>query len=42
MHATSPRWKEIVRSEFPWEREALEYLRNRLPDAEHYRARPRA
>jgi len=38
MEANSPRWKEIARSEFPWEREALTFVRERLPDHEPYRA----
>mgnify|MGYP005843466437 FL=1 len=38
MEANSPRWKEITRSEFPWEREALCFVRERLPDHEPYRA----
>jgi serine/threonine protein kinase len=33
-----PRWKEITPSEFPWEREALEFVREGLPDHEPYRA----
>ena len=32
------RWKEITTSQFPWEREALEYVRQRLPDHDPYRA----
>lgn len=35
---TPPRWKEITPSEFPWEREALEFVREGLPDHEPYRA----
>jgi len=38
MEANSPRWTEITRSEFPWEREALNFVRERLPDHEPYRA----
>jgi hypothetical protein len=38
VNATSERWKEISHSEFPWEREALEFVRERLPDHEPYRA----
>jgi len=38
MEANSPRWIEITRSEFPWEREALTFVRERLPDHEPYRA----
>ena len=32
------RWKEITPSQFPWEREALEYIRQFLPDHDPYRA----
>ena len=32
------RWKEITPSQFPWEREALEYVRQFLPDHDPYRA----
>lgn len=32
------RWKAITESQFSWEREALEYLRDRLPDHEPWRA----
>ena len=38
MDPTSSRWKEITRSEFPWERAALDYVRENLPDHEPYRA----
>ena len=38
MDATSPRWQAITDSEFPWEREALAFVRDRLPDHEPYRA----
>ncbi len=38
MEVNSPRWREITRSEFPWEREALAFVRERLPDHEPYRA----
>lgn len=38
MDATSPRWQSITDSEFPWEREALAFVRERLPDHEPYRA----
>lgn len=37
MDPRSPRWKEITPSEFPWEREAIAYLRDHLPDTEPYR-----
>ena len=32
MKATSPRWHEVTRSEYPWEREALARIREQLPD----------
>ncbi|NUB25304.1 BREX system serine/threonine kinase PglW [Azospirillum brasilense] len=32
------RWSAIAESPFPWEREALEYLRERLPDQEPWHA----
>ena len=35
---SSDRWKEITPSQFPWEREALAFVRERLPDHEPYRA----
>ena len=38
MDVTSPRWQTITESEFPWEREALAFVRQRLPDHEPYRA----
>ncbi len=38
MDPTSPRWKEITPSEFPWELEALQFVRAGLPDYEPYRA----
>ncbi len=31
-------WTEITPSQFPWEREALEFIRRHLPDHEPYRA----
>lgn len=31
-------WTQITPSEYPWEREALDYLKARLPDHEPYRA----
>ena len=31
-------WQQITPSEYPWEREALEYLKRRLPDHDPYRA----
>ncbi len=33
----SPRWTEITPSQYPWERDALAFLRQRLPDHEPYR-----
>jgi serine/threonine protein kinase len=38
VEATSPRWKEITTSQYPWERQALAFVRERLPDHEPYRA----
>jgi len=32
------RWKEISPSQFPWEREALEFIRRALPNREPFRA----
>ena len=32
------RWEKFSESQFPWEREALEYIRTNLPDHEPYRA----
>ena len=37
MQPQSPRFKEITPSEFPWEREAIAFLRDGLPDIEPYR-----
>lgn len=37
MDPTSPRWKEITPSEFPWEQEALAFLREGLPDSDPIR-----
>lgn len=37
MDVTSPRWLAITDSEFPWEREALAFVRAGLPDHEPYR-----
>jgi len=34
----SPRWTEITPSEYAWEREALDYVKARLPDHEPLRA----
>ena len=38
MKPTSQRWKQIGECRFPWEREALEFVREGLPDLEPYRA----
>lgn len=38
MTMSADRWKEISPSAFPWEREALDFLRAGLPDHEPYRA----
>jgi hypothetical protein len=35
---SSGRWKEITRSEFAWEQDALAFIREGLPDHEPYRA----
>ena len=32
------RWTTISESSFPWERDALDFLRQKLPDQEPYRA----
>lgn len=37
MVMTSPRWQAINESDFPWEREALDFLRGHLPDHEPWR-----
>src|SRR5215510_4837200 len=37
--ALSPeRWREVSPSQFAWEREALDFIRQGLPDCEPYRA----
>jgi serine/threonine protein kinase len=36
--ADSPRWVEITPSEYPWEREALAFVRGHLPDHDPYHA----
>jgi hypothetical protein len=36
--ADSPRWVEVTPSEFPWEREALAFVREHLPDHDPYHA----
>ena len=39
MHRTSSsHWIEVTESEYAWEREALHYLKTRLPDGEPFRA----
>ena len=38
MDATSPRWQAITDSEFPWEQNALTFVRDRLHDHDPYRA----
>jgi serine/threonine protein kinase len=38
MPPNSNRWKAVSESEYAWEREALEFIRERLPDREPYRA----
>ena len=38
MDATSPRWQAVTDSAFPWERDAMAFVRDRLPDHEPYRA----
>ena len=38
MAISSDRWKEISHSRFPWERDALDFIRQRLPDCDPYRA----
>ena len=38
MGMKSTRWKEISQSEYAWEQEALEFIKERFPDREPYRA----
>lgn len=38
MAISSKFWTTVAESSFPWEREALEFVRERLPDREPYRA----
>src|SRR5262245_7969779 len=38
MALSSDRWKVISPSEYQWEREALDYIRENLPDSDSYRA----
>lgn len=36
MPLSPQRWKRVTESAFPWEAEALEYLRTALPDCDPY------
>jgi hypothetical protein len=38
VNSASGRWQEIAPSAYPWEREALEFIRTRLPDHDPYLA----
>lgn len=38
MNAASGRWQEIAPSAYPWEREALDFVRSELPDHDPYLA----
>lgn len=38
MEPTSPRWQAVTESAFPWERDALAFVRDGLPDHDPYRA----
>jgi serine/threonine protein kinase len=38
MALSAERWKEVSPSQFAWEREALDFIRQGLPDCEPYRA----
>lgn len=38
MAISDGRWTAIAPSQYPWEREALDFVRERLPDHEPYRA----
>ena len=38
MPLSADRWKEVSPSQFAWEREALDFIRQGLPDCEPYRA----
>ena len=38
MVMTPPRWSVSEESDYPWEREALQFLREHLPDVEPWRA----
>src|SRR5206468_1952523 len=37
VNADGQRWQEIGTTRFPWEREALDYVRENLPDYDPYR-----
>src|SRR6266704_6484643 len=36
--SSSQNWTTITESQYPWERDALDYVRQRFPAHEHYRA----
>lgn len=38
MPMQSPRWTSITASQFEWERRALDFIQNGLPDHDPYRA----
>lgn len=38
MNESSPLWRQIAPSEYPWERDALDFVRRGLPDHEPHRA----
>jgi hypothetical protein len=38
MPMSSPRWTAIAESQFPWEREALDWLRAELPNCDPWHA----
>jgi Nuclease-related domain len=38
MAMTPPRWNVLEESSYPWEREALQFLREHLSDVEPWRA----
>jgi hypothetical protein len=37
MPLTAPRWRRVTESQYPWEREALEFLAEHLPGQEPVR-----
>lgn len=37
MQNKSPRWRALATSQYPWERDALDFVRERLPDQEPFR-----